>query len=492
MADLLPLVSFFISSCVNIELSPVQSELLLIWHAYCKDHYKMSISSFVDQVNRINEITRGCFRKDLSSINSECTLECINIDKLVDLEELLKVKDDKESKETSFLMEIDQKSPLLLSAENFFRVLNKPVNPPLNELEILFTKPTARKELAASKMKVKWPKRPFAEVCRNNSHIHTLSNLFGNGGDQISKLRGKVSSTIYQCTLKNVHYLPIITNYTDILLGDCSYLDTCHRMKTCRYLHYYTLNVLQSDDVKNDNLSKKHYLECIANEYTLGDSLLEYKRAVLPPQWISCDVRQIPFLILGKFAVIISDPAWDIHMSLPYGTCKDVELLSLPMNELQDEGIILLWVTGRSIETGRKALTSWGYTISDEIIWVKLNQLRRTIVTGRTGHWLNHSKEHLLVGVKGGNLPWLNRLVDSSIVVSSTRETLRKPDEIYQIVERIVGRHARKLELFGRDHNIRPGWFTIGNQVLGVSIYEEEVRIKYEEYKKITDRKRRL
>ena len=130
------------------------------------------------------------------------------------------------------------------------------------------------------------------------------------------------------------------------------------------------------------------------------------------------------------------------------------------MNELQDEGVLFLWVTGRSIEIGRKALAQWGYTISDEMIWIKLNQLRRTIVTGRTGHWLNHSKENLIVGIKG-NPFWLNRKVDLDYIVSGTRETSRKPDELYDIVERLVGKHARKLEIFGRDHNIRDGWFSM-------------------------------
>ena len=38
----------------------------------------------------------------------------------------------------------------------------------------------------------------------------------------------------------------------------------------------------------------------------------------------------------------------------------------------------------------------WGYTRVDELIWVKTNQLQRLIRTGRTGHWLNHGKEHCL------------------------------------------------------------------------------------------------
>jgi len=37
------------------------------------------------------------------------------------------------------------------------------------------------------------------------------------------------------------------------------------------------------------------------------------------------------------------------------------------------------------------------YERVDELIWVKTNQLQRIIRTGRTGHWLNHGKEHCLV-----------------------------------------------------------------------------------------------
>ena len=49
------------------------------------------------------------------------------------------------------------------------------------------------------------------------------------------------------------------------------------------------------------------------------------------------------------------------------------------------------------MELGRECLLLWGYERVDEIIWVKTNQLQRIIRTGRTGHWLNHGKEHCLV-----------------------------------------------------------------------------------------------
>lgn len=102
----------------------------------------------------------------------------------------------------------------------------------------------------------------------------------------------------------------------------------------------------------------------------------------------------------------------------------------------------------------------------------------------------SHTCEHLLVAVKvppthpaDGDIPWnthptlrsLRKGIDTDVVVAEVRETSRKPDEVYGVIERYVpfldfkltGRlapHGRKLELFGRKHNTRPGWLTLGNQ----------------------------
>jgi len=187
-------------------------------------------------------------------------------------------------------------------------------------------------------------------------------------------------------------------------------------------------------------------------------------------------VRRLNLRILGKFGVLMMDPPWDIHMTLPYGTLTDDEMKDLKIQQLQDDGILLLWVTGRAMEVGRECLTKWGYNRIDELVWVKTNQLQRLIRTGRTGHWLNHSKEHVLIAQKG-NPPWLNRLIDTDVIVAEVRETSRKPDEVYEIVERLVGadRGVRKLEMFGRKHNRRKGWITIGNQLDGVRLFERDV-----------------
>lgn len=66
------------------------------------------------------------------------------------------------------------------------------------------------------------------------------------------------------------------------------------------------------------------------------------------PQWIQCDLRYFDMSTLGKCAVVMADPPWDIHMELPYGTMGDDEMRRLDIPGLQDDGFIFLWVTGRS------------------------------------------------------------------------------------------------------------------------------------------------
>lgn len=50
--------------------------------------------------------------------------------------------------------------------------------------------------------------------------------------------------------------------------------------------------------------------------------------------------------VLGKFGVIMADPPWEIHQDLPYGTMQDEEMRQMKIGDLQDDGVIFLWVTG--------------------------------------------------------------------------------------------------------------------------------------------------
>ncbi|XP_033218806.1 N6-adenosine-methyltransferase subunit METTL3 isoform X2 [Belonocnema kinseyi] len=296
---------------------------------------------------------------------------------------------------------------------------------------------------------------------------------------------------------KKLHFKKIIQSHTDESLGDCSFLNTCFHMDTCKYVHYEvdSLSPQQRDhhvslDVEGNGNSSN--LESTSSSVTnkatsiissadscprLGSTNVNNctsgtELTLYPAQWIQCDLRYLDMSVLGKFAVIMADPPWDIHMELPYGTMSDDEMRQLGIPALQDEGLLFLWVTGRAMELGRECLQLWGYERVDEIIWVKTNQLQRIIRTGRTGHWLNHGKEHCLVGMKGN--PRINRGLDSDVIVAEVRATSHKPDEIYGIIER-MSPGTRKIELFGRPHNVQPNWITLGNQVDGIHLIDPQL-----------------
>ncbi|XP_017084184.1 N6-adenosine-methyltransferase MT-A70-like protein [Drosophila eugracilis] len=274
------------------------------------------------------------------------------------------------------------------------------------------------------------------------------------------------SETTDKCT--KLHFKKIIQAHTDESLGDCSFLNTCFHMATCKYVHYEVdtlphINTNKPTDVKT-KLSLKRSVDSSCTLY--------------PPQWIQCDLRFLDMTVLGKFAVVMADPPWDIHMELPYGTMSDDEMRALGVPALQDDGLIFLWVTGRAMELGRDCLKLWGYERVDELIWVKTNQLQRIIRTGRTGHWLNHGKEHCLVGMKG-NPTNLNRGLDCDVIVAEVRATSHKPDEIYGIIERLSP-GTRKIELFGRPHNIQPNWITLGNQLDGIRLVDPELITQFQ------------
>lgn len=281
----------------------------------------------------------------------------------------------------------------------------------------------------------------------------------GSGGDGTSKtidVTSTIISTIlpitaYRCN--KLHFKKIIQSHTDETLGDCSFLNTCFHMDTCKYVHYEVDSPTATQNNFKTNENDKTNRGSVSMPKL---KVIDPSTALHPAQWIQCDLRYLDMTVLGKFAVIMADPPWDIHMELPYGTMSDDEMRQLGVPALQDDGLIFLWVTGRAMELGRECLKLWGYERFDELIWVKTNQLQRIIRTGRTGHWLNHGKEHCLVGTKG-NPKNLNRGLDCDVIVAEVRATSHKPDEIYGIIERLSP-GTRKIELFGRPHNVQPNW----------------------------------
>lgn len=263
------------------------------------------------------------------------------------------------------------------------------------------------------------------------------------------------------------HNYELIQQYTKEGHGLCNevtFSNLCNINK-CPYIHY----------AKETN----EIIPLLKNIYLSFDAQLAFKNGTLASQWINCDLRHFDLSILGKYDAIMLDPPWDIHMNLPYGTLKDKEMKALKVRQLMDNGVCFLWVTARALELGRECLQGWGYHQVEELVWIKTNSQGKIVRSGRTGHWLNHSKEHCLIGVKGDTSK-INKNIDCDVLLSEVRETSRKPDEVYDILERMVP-GGRKIELFARPHNRRKGWMSLGNQLPGIYLQEDDVKERFKQ-----------
>lgn len=99
---------------------------------------------------------------------------------------------------------------------------------------------------------------------------------------------------------EKLHFKKIIQKHTDESLGDCSFLNTCFHMDTCKYVHYR----VDYSSVKNKVKTRKEVL-----------TPQRFKYILYPPQWLKCDLRYFDMTILGKFAVVMADPPWDVPFS---------------------------------------------------------------------------------------------------------------------------------------------------------------------------------
>ena len=68
--------------------------------------------------------------------------------------------------------------------------------------------------------------------------------------------------------------------------------------------------------------------------------------------------------------------------------------------------------------------------------------------------------------------------MDCDVIVSTVRETSRKPDEVYGLIERMYP-GGKKIELFGRPQNCMPGWLTLGNQLPGSYLKDKDIVERY-------------
>lgn len=178
-----------------------------------------------------------------------------------------------------------------------------------------------------------------------------------------------------------------------------------------------------------------------------------------------------------QFDVIMMDPPWQLATANPtrgvalgYSQLTDRDIQNLPVPKLQKNGFLFIWVINAKYQFTLDLFDQWGYTLVDEIVWVKMTVNKR--LAKSHGFYLQHAKEVCLVGKRGDDPPGLKGGVSSDIIYSERRGQSQKPEEIYSLIEEMVP-NGKYLEIFRQKNNLRNHWVTVGNEVTGQGLPEE-------------------
>jgi len=178
------------------------------------------------------------------------------------------------------------------------------------------------------------------------------------------------------------------------------------------------------------------------------------------------------------YGVIYADPPWKFKVYSNKGLgrsaeawydCLDLdEIKSLPVESWAGENcVLLMWVTDPFLKLGFDVIDAWGFTYKTiGFYWAKTTTGCGSIRIDNnenwpigTGYWTRANPEQCLLATRGSPKR-LNADV-RKLIISPRREHSRKPDEIYDYIERLCT--GPYLELFAR--NPHPGWDSWGNEV---------------------------
>lgn len=170
-----------------------------------------------------------------------------------------------------------------------------------------------------------------------------------------------------------------------------------------------------------------------------------------------------------RFNAILADPSWNYNdkasagqrgASFKYKTMTLEDISNLPIHEISKKNCILfLWATPPMIKEALIVMRHWGFNYKTfGFVWIKKSK-KGTNKIGM-GSWTRANAEIVLIGTKGK--PKRKNAGIRQIIESIPREHSRKPDEIYNQIEQLIGNVSR-IELFARFK--RKGWASWGLEI---------------------------
>lgn len=172
-----------------------------------------------------------------------------------------------------------------------------------------------------------------------------------------------------------------------------------------------------------------------------------------------------------KFPVLYIDPPWHFKTyskkgdakspSKHYKTMSIEDICKYPVDKVAaDDCILFLWVYQPLLPEALEVMKAWGFRyVSIGFVWRKLTKHGKEHMS--TGYYTRAGMEMVIIGRKG-NPPRPKDRGVRQVFSSPVREHSRKPDEMYDYIERLYD--GPYLELFSRA-GYRKGWTRVGNEV---------------------------
>jgi N6-adenosine-specific RNA methylase IME4 len=205
------------------------------------------------------------------------------------------------------------------------------------------------------------------------------------------------------------------------------------------------------------NINKSQILQ-VAQEIRARKA--EERRIEQHAKLVALSNSNAPLLANRRFPVVLADPPYryDNQRSVTrqpenhYPTMPTKEICAVPVSDLATpDAVLFLWAPAPILLNALDIMRAWGFEYVTHAVWAK-DKIG-------LGTYLRHQHELLLIGQRGNHIA--RGPLSSSVIHAPRREHSRKPDEAYELIERMYP-DLPKIELFAR--NARDGWAVWGNQ----------------------------
>jgi N6-adenosine-specific RNA methylase IME4 len=180
-------------------------------------------------------------------------------------------------------------------------------------------------------------------------------------------------------------------------------------------------------------------------------------------------MKRWPFkgLNLHGYSVIYLDPPWTFETysakgegrsaKRHYQTMSLKEIAELPVKYLaRRDCVMLCWVTMPMLPQALQVIKGWGFTYKTvAFTWMKKNPKTKGLFFGN-GYWTRSNAELCILATRGKPKRVFADVPQA--ILAPVREHSRKPDEIYERIERLLD--GKYLELFAR--TTRQNWHSWG------------------------------